>query len=85
MMEKFHHTLPDGHEIVLPKFENVQVGIIRRTRKLSGADQAFSILEELLPEEDLEHIDLLDREQFNELSLKWRDSSAISPGESSAS
>lgn len=85
MMEKFRHTLPDGHVIVLPRFENVPVGVIRKTRKLAPVDQAFTILENLLSEEDLEHVDKLDREQFNALSQEWRDSSEIGLGESSAS
>ncbi|WP_054682572.1 hypothetical protein [Microbacterium sp. No. 7] len=85
MLEKFHHTLPDGHQITLPRFENVPVGLIRRTRKLVGVDQAFTILEELLTEDDLTHLDLLDRNQFNELVTAWRDGSEIELGESTAS
>lgn len=84
-LEKFHHTLSDGYEIVLPKFENVKVGIIRRTRRLSQVDQVFTILEELLPEEAFEHLDELDREEFNELAKAWQASSAVTPGESPAS
>ncbi len=85
MMEKFHHVLPDGYELVLPRFENVSVGVIRKTRRLAPLDQAFSILEELLSPEALEHLDTLDRAEFNELSKRWRDASEIGPGESSAS
>ncbi|VXC30596.1 conserved hypothetical protein [Microbacterium sp. 8M] len=85
MMEKFHHTLPDGHEIELPRFENVPVGIIRKTRQLPQVDQVFTILEELISPEDLEHVDLLDRAQFNDLVKAWREGSSIGVGESSAS
>jgi hypothetical protein len=85
MMEKFHHTLPDGYEIVLPHFNNIKLGIIRATRKLPQADQMFTLLESICTEEDLEHLDDLDRGQFNEFSVAWRDASGVGLGESSAS
>lgn len=85
MMEKFHYTLPDGHEITLPKFENVPMGVIRKTRKLGSADQVFTLLETLLPEPDLEHVDGLDRAGFEKLMLAWRGASEVDLGESSAS
>ena len=85
MMEKFHHTLPDGYQIEAPRFENVPVGVIRKTRRLGDLDQAFTILEELLTAEDLEHLDVLSREEFNVFVKAWRDGSAVGPGESGAS
>jgi len=84
-MEKFHYTLPDGHKIVLPKMENVPLGIIRKTRRLTQADQVFTMLEMLLPESDLEHTDEMDRGSFNDLMKAWKDSSETDLGESSAS
>lgn len=85
MLEKFHHILPDGYELKLPKFENVPAGVLRKTRRMTDLDQAFSILEELMTEEDLEHVDLLDRNGLNDFLKAWRDGSAVDPGESSAS
>lgn len=85
MLEKFHHTLPDGHELELPRFENVPVGIIRKTRRLAEVDQVFTILEDLIKPEDLEHVDMLDRAQFNVFVKAWRAGSTVSLGESSAS
>lgn len=84
-MEKFHHTLPDGHKITLPKFENVPMGILRKTRKLTPADQVFTLLEEYLSEDDLTHLDKLTRDDFQELQEAWKKNSAVTPGESSAS
>lgn len=84
-MEKFHYKLPDGHEIVLPKMENVKTGIMRKTRKLAPLDQVFTMLEALLTEEDLAHTDDMDREEFNDLMEAWRADSSVSVGESSAS
>lgn len=84
-MEKFHHTLPDGHELVLPRFENVPVGVIRKTRRLEQADQVFTILEEIMSPADLEHVDKLDRSEFNEVVKAWREGSSVDVGESTAS
>lgn len=85
MMEKFHYTLPDGYEVVVPQFGNIKLGIIRKTRKLPQADQMFTLLESICTEEDLEHLDDLDRDQFNDFSTAWRDASGVGLGESSAS
>lgn len=85
MLEKFHYQLPDGHELVLPKFENVPMGHIRKTRKLPPTDQVFTLLELLVPEEDLEHLDSLDRTGFQDFMNAWREKSDIDLGESSAS
>ncbi|OOB90289.1 hypothetical protein [Rathayibacter sp. VKM Ac-2630] len=85
MMEKFHHTLPDGFELVLPRFENVSIGTIRKTRKLSGLDQTFTLLESVMTDEQLEHLDELDKTQFNDLMMAWKDGSDIDLGESTAS
>lgn len=85
MMEKFHYTLPDGHKIVLPRMENLGMGVIRKTRKLEQADQVFTMLEMLLPESDLEHMDEMGRNDFNELMKAWKDTSEVALGESSAS
>lgn len=84
-MEKFHYTLPDGHELVLPRFENVPMGHIRKTRKLDKTDQVFTLLELLVEESDLEHLDSLDRGGFQSFMEAWRDESDIDMGESSAS
>lgn len=84
-MEKFHHTLPDGYELVLPKFENVPMGLIRKTRRLDKVDQVFTLLEELATEQDLEHLDTLARAGFQALMKDWQASSEVTPGESSAS
>lgn len=80
--EKFHYTLPDGYEVVLPRFESMPTGLIRRVRKLPAVDQLFTVLEEYATKEDLEHIDLLEATDFNELSKAWQKTSAVSLGES---
>ncbi len=85
MLEKFRYDLPDGHRVELPRFENVPVGVIRKTRRLADADQVFTILEEIIPPKDLAHIDKLDRAEFNDFVKAWREGSSVSPGESSAS
>jgi len=85
MTEKFHHQLPDGHEVVLPRFENLPLGIIRKTRKLDRTDQVFTMLELLLPEADLEHFDALTAPEFEAFMTAWKNNSSIDLGKSSAS
>lgn len=85
MTEKFHYTLPDGRSIAVPRFENIPLGVIRRTRRLEQADQVFTLLEELLPETELALVDQLDRTGFERFMNAWRDGSQVELGESSAS
>lgn len=84
-MEKFRYKLPDGHTITLPKLENVPLGIVRKTRKLEQGDMVFTMLEMLIPEESLEHLDSFDRSVLDGLMTAWKESSEASLGESSAS
>lgn len=84
-MEKFHYQLPGGHELTLPRMENLSVGLVRSTRRLSEADQIFTMLEALLPESDLVHVDELTGDQFKAFIGAWRDGSSVGLGESSAS
>lgn len=86
MLEKFHYTLPDGYNLELPRFENIPAGIIRKTRRMNPADQAFTLLEEFLPENILaEHVDPMPRGDFEAMLSAWQSGSGITPGESSAS
>lgn len=85
MNEKFHYTLSDGHELVLPKFEDISVGVVRKIRKLGQADQIFTLIEHYLDEADLVHFDAMQRSELEEFAEAWRKGSAVSPGESSAS
>lgn len=86
MQEQFHYTLPDGHQLTLPRFDQVSVGTIRRARKLPAADQAFTILEEIITsKEDWEHLDALSSGDFQDFQRAWRDASKLQLGESSAS
>ncbi|WAC65184.1 hypothetical protein OVA14_07225 [Agrococcus sp. SL85] len=86
MLEKFHYTLPDGHQLTLPPFEQVPVGLIRSTRKLAPADQAFTLLEGIITDEqDWEHLDKLTGPEFQAFQKAWKEASRLSVGESSAS
>ncbi|QHF24100.1 hypothetical protein GTU73_08805 [Rathayibacter sp. VKM Ac-2804] len=85
MMEKFHYTLADGFELVVPRFENIPIGALRAARKLQPLDQVFTLLEGVLTEEQLEHLDVLDRNGFNDFMRAWKGGSEIDLGESSAS
>ena len=82
-MEKFHYTLPDGYQITLPKMEDIEAGVMRKTRKLNQADQVFTMLEKFLTEDELEqHVDKLTRAGLNDLMEAWRKESNLGVGES---
>jgi hypothetical protein len=85
MSEKFHYRTESGAEIVLPRFNNTPVGVIRKLRNASDLDQAFGILEAVADEAALAEIDKLGATEFNAFASAWRDESQMTPGESSAS
>ncbi|PPH51198.1 hypothetical protein [Rathayibacter sp. AY1E1] len=84
-LEKFHHTAPSGYEFVLPRFENIPMRVIRDTYKLQGVEQTFTMLEQILTEEQFEQVLDLDQGQFNDLMKAWKGKSEVEPGESTAS
>ena len=81
--EKFHWTTPSGGEIVLPRFDKIKAGIIRRHRKEESVDFIFSVLEEVGDEATLSKVDDLDSADLNTLVEKWQESASL--GESSGS
>lgn len=92
-MEKFHHKLTftteeDGaeveqtHKLVLPKFDQIPFGLIRRFRKLPDADQFFSLLEALVSEKDLEALDQCTQKEVNKLMTAWQKDAGVGLGES---
>ena len=85
MMEKFHYPLPDGGEIVVPKYKNIPAGLARRSRTENPGNQIMTFLEELCTPEDLAKLDGLSLEQFGEFAQAWQKDSALKPGESTAS
>lgn len=78
----FRYELEDGTEIVLPKFNSVKPGVIRKIRKLSDVDQFFTVLEELADEETLAVVDNLTQEVFQDVQLAWFKHAGITLGES---
>jgi hypothetical protein len=83
MYEKFHWTAPSGDVITLPYLDKLKAGLLRRVRKLDGADAMFTILEEISDEETLAKIDDLENADLNKLAEAWQE--AESMGESSGS
>ncbi|EQM83424.1 hypothetical protein [Microbacterium maritypicum] len=84
MLEKFHYVVGDT-EIVLPKFEDIEVGVIRKIRRLSQIDQIFTLIEHYLDEGQLVAFDTLKRSELEDFSNAWRTGSSVTLGESSAS
>ena len=83
--ELFHHTLPSGETVTLPKYKNLRAGLIRKIRKLAPIDQIFTVLEEVASPAVLALIDDLDQEQCNDLVQAWQNDSGLTAGESKAS
>jgi len=84
-LERFHQTLPDGYSLTLPRFEDIPIGLIRRTRHATPTDQVFTLLEALAPADAWEHLDQLNRGAFDTLMKAWKDDSETDLGESTAS
>lgn len=85
MLESFHYPLPDGGEIVLPKYKHVPAGIARKARDQHVGNQIWTFVEALCPPEELAKLDGLTVEQFGEFAQAWQKDSTVKPGESSAS
>ena len=62
----------NGKEFRLPPGTVLNMGYARRIRKLSEADQIFTILEEIASPEALEAIDDMHAEEFNEFNQRWQ-------------
>ncbi|TCJ28764.1 hypothetical protein E0W80_04495 [Microbacterium sp. PI-1] len=84
MLEKFHYVVGDT-EITLPRFEDIEVGVIRKIRKLGQVDQILTLIESYLDEAQLAAFDTLTREGLEEFANAWRTGSSVTLGESSAS
>lgn len=85
--EKFHYTTKAGEKIVLPKFDQIPTGVIRRTRNLPAEEQMFAVLEAYLGDEtpEMEAIDKLPTGELQKFVSAWQKDAGISVGESSAS
>ena len=82
--EKFHHKV-GTKEIVLPRFDNIPFGVIRKSRKLPQEDQFFFMIEELASEKDLAIIDTIGTKDIEKLIQAWQKHSGVTLGESTAS
>jgi len=78
----FQYTTKDGTEIVLPRFDSVKPGVIRKIRKLSDVDQFFTVLEALADEATLSVVDELDQDEFQDLQTEWFRHAGVDVGES---
>lgn len=58
-------------KIELPDFKDLPIGLVRKSRKLPEEEQTWFILEELLDEKTLAHVDTMSVSQFQELMTGW--------------
>lgn len=81
-LEKFHYKVDDKREIVLPKFNKLPFGVMRKIRNLDESEQIFTIFEEAADPKSLKILDTLDMEQIGDLVEKWNKDAGVSVGES---
>ncbi len=71
----------DGETITLPSLATVSAGFVRRTRKLSPADQLFTLIEEEADADALAVIDRMAGAEFTAFQKAWREHSGVGLGE----
>ncbi|MFZ1361461.1 MAG: hypothetical protein WAS05_00805 [Candidatus Nanopelagicales bacterium] len=76
MSDKFEYEI-DGATVSLPKMDKLPVGVLRKVRKLDQADQMFTLLEELLTDEELSLVDKLDSTGLEDLMRAWNSDAGI--------
>lgn len=84
--EKFHFDIPGTKKkIIIPRFDSVRPGLIRKVRKEGDTEVFFTVLEALADEKTLDIIDNLDKDTFSAFAKAWQEAANTSVGESSAS
>ncbi len=79
--EKFHFDIPGTKDkIIIPHFNTVKPGVVRKARKGGDLDVFFSVLEALADEKTLEVIDELSKDVFNDFSKQWQNAGDTSMG-----
>jgi len=83
-LEKFHYKV-GTKTITVTKLKNLPIGVSRKLRNASDADQTFGMIEAAADEKNLALVDDLTQEQYAEFQKAWAVDSGIDLGESSAS
>lgn len=83
---EFAYKTLSGETLVIPRFKSsLNSGMIRRFRKLDGLDQFYSLMEEILNEDQIAVTDKMPPEEFDAFVTAWQADSGVTLGESSAS
>lgn len=86
-MEKFHFTV-DGVKYTIPKFSDLPMGVVRKSRKAKDdADMAFTIIESVMGEDspELAAIDTMTAPQFDKFLTEWTQGAGVGEASSSES
>lgn len=70
----FTWETPDGDTINLPSLNAITAGMIRKHRKLDDMDFMFTILEEVVPAEELAKVDNLGVNDVERMFSEWQKS-----------
>lgn len=82
--EEFTYESSKG-PITIPSMALIPFGVMRKARKLDGAEQTYAVVEAVASPEALDVIDLLTAREFAAFSEAWAAHSGASLGESAAS
>lgn len=86
-LEKHHFTV-DGKDFSIPKFSDIPVGVLRKSRKASDEmDTVFTIIELTMGEGSpaLDAIDSMNSEDFQAFLAGWTQGAPVGESSSSAS
>lgn len=74
---EFEHN---GETFTLPPSSSIKAGMLRRFRKLSDLDLAFSILEEIADADALAALDDMEIAEFNQAVTDWQSHIGLDAG-----
>lgn len=80
-MEKFHYT-HDGKEIVIPRFNQLPFGLVRKNRHETEAEQLFLTIEHICDKKNLAIIDEMTTDDFEAFVEAWQKDGGVTVGES---
>ena len=85
MADNFVWTADDGTQITLPSLNTIKAGLFRKHRKLEEVDFVFTVLEEIMPPDELAKVDDLGFGEIESLFTDWQKSAGANVPESSGS
>ena len=80
--EPFIYGTKSGGEIELPSLSWLKPGVVRKLRHLDQVDQMYTLFEMHLSGAQLELLDGMDPDEFEDFCEQWKEHSGVGLGES---